>query len=495
VLAIGLCGAVPFLVRFPPAAAQDASSELLQRVVKFVVTPRTKTVALHFAALPSRRERTAPSSGDAPAAFGGAPVSVYRDDWYPNDWAATRAENGTPRAIVTGYTDDSGTYVVDARLLAPATYIAVAGLNRDDFATWTGLLDPRLLLGNAQITEAGADEGVPKEPDKDQAIERIYYATDRDREDVAGEVRYGAGRSPSDALQFGACDVSIPRDHRMAAFESASVLRFEFSQQRGRDITLLKVRPETRDAFVADISAAVRRSERHDVLVFIHGFNTTFADAARRTAQLRYDLSFDGPAILYSWPSQGSAPALIPNPLAYGHDANAAKWSTPHLMAMLADVVRRTGARRVHVIAHSMGNQPLTDALVALANRGAKRIFDDVVLAAPDIDRGVFAHIAYTVASMSNETTIYVSSHDKALEISSALGGYARTGLMPVYDDRPSVRNMVTVDATAVDSSFDGHSYFGSDRSVVTDLFYLLRGFPPPRAGMVKVGEGLFRLQ
>jgi esterase/lipase superfamily enzyme len=35
-------------------------------------------------------------------------------------------------------------------------------------------------------------------------------------------------------------------------------------------------------------------SEAHDLLVFIHGYNTTFADALRRTAQIFYDLDFGG---------------------------------------------------------------------------------------------------------------------------------------------------------------------------------------------------------
>ena len=50
----------------------------------------------------------------------------------------------------------------------------------------------------------------------------------------------------------------------------------------------------------------VRDSRRKEAFVFIHGYNVAFDDAIYRTAQIAYDLSFDGPPILYSWPSRAS---------------------------------------------------------------------------------------------------------------------------------------------------------------------------------------------
>ena len=39
------------------------------------------------------------------------------------------------------------------------------------------------------------------------------------------------------------------------------------------------------------------------VFVFVHGFNVSFENALRRTAQIAYDLNFDGAPFLFSWPS------------------------------------------------------------------------------------------------------------------------------------------------------------------------------------------------
>ncbi len=38
----------------------------------------------------------------------------------------------------------------------------------------------------------------------------------------------------------------------------------------------------------------------------MHGYNTSFDNALYRTAQIAYDLDFDGATFLYSWPSGGA---------------------------------------------------------------------------------------------------------------------------------------------------------------------------------------------
>jgi esterase/lipase superfamily enzyme len=42
---------------------------------------------------------------------------------------------------------------------------------------------------------------------------------------------------------------------------------------------------------------------------YMNGYNVTFADAARRTAQIAYDLRFEGDPAFFSWPSQGDMAA------------------------------------------------------------------------------------------------------------------------------------------------------------------------------------------
>ena len=47
--------------------------------------------------------------------------------------------------------------------------------------------------------------------------------------------------------------------------------------------------------FIRDMRNRVDQSGRcKDVIIFIHGYNVDFAGAAKRAAQLAYDIQFDG---------------------------------------------------------------------------------------------------------------------------------------------------------------------------------------------------------
>lgn len=85
-------------------------------------------------------------------------------------------------------------------------------------------------------------------------------------------------------------------------------------------------------------------------LVFIHDFNVKFDAAVRRTAQIAYDLHFEGTPILYSWPSEGKLSS-------YWIDEDNARQSATRFHAFLPMVLTEVGARTVHVIAHSIGNR------------------------------------------------------------------------------------------------------------------------------------------
>ena len=60
--------------------------------------------------------------------------------------------------------------------------------------------------------------------------------------------------------------------------------------------------------FWADIRREIEatdRSQRHS-LVFLHGYNVSFEEAAIRAAQIGFDLKISGAVAFFSWPSQGS---------------------------------------------------------------------------------------------------------------------------------------------------------------------------------------------
>jgi esterase/lipase superfamily enzyme len=285
------------------------------------------------------------------------------------------------------------------------------------------------------------------------------------------ERMYGGDRGE---LELGTCEVSVPKDHQVGTLESPSVLRLEFRQDPERHVVLLGVHPQPDREFYADLRKCVEQTARKEAFVFIHGYNVGFEKAVRRTAQIAYDLKFKGAPIVYSWPSQEGL-------LSYTVDETNVAWTVPHLKDFLLGVAQQSGATSVHLIAHSMGNRALTSALreLALEHKAECPRFHEVVLTAPDIDADVFRRdLAPAIVGMADRVTLYASSNDEALMASRAVHGYRRAG--DSGNAMVVVTGVDTVDVSEVDTSLIGHSYYGSNTTVLADLFELVQGSKPP---------------
>jgi len=310
--------------------------------------------------------------------------------------------------------------------------------------------------------------GGPAGVDRDYVEVEVFYATDRAKTGSPQPANfYGAGRG---ALEYGVAGVSIPRRHQKGQLESPSWWRLEFTQDPAHHIVLLSVKPMEAAAFHGGVAARTGVDGQRNVLVFVHGFNVTFEDAVRRTGQIAYDLQFPGTPIAYSWPSQGTAA-----PLGYTTDETNVEWTEPHLRQFLVDLKAGLGGNvRIHLVAHSMGNRALTKVLRSLAADAKTAMFNQVVLAAPDIDRDVFERdLAPQVVRTARRTTLYASSQDRALMLSEKVHSYVRAG----QSEQPLVfvQGLDTVDASGVDTSALGHSYIGDEPLLLNDLFLLIR--------------------
>jgi esterase/lipase superfamily enzyme len=299
------------------------------------------------------------------------------------------------------------------------------------------------------------------------SIVRIFYATDRAKAVNGG---YTGSRSPDEQLHLGTCDVTIPRDHRMGALESPRWWRFDFKKNPKKHITLQQVNELSSTSFFSMLHGSVMADRDRSVLMFIHGFWVSFEDAARRTAQLSYDLGFKGAPVLYSWPSAGRMSGYL-------SDEATIEWTKPHLLSFLRQLASSTEASRIHIIAHSMGNRALIKVLDSASVLG-QPLFNQIVLTAPDIDSGEFLQLASRIRSTAKRITLYASSNDKAISLSKTLHAYPRAG--ESGENIVVVTGLDTVDASTVDTSLTGHSYYAEDRTVLSDVYYLLADGTPP---------------
>jgi esterase/lipase superfamily enzyme len=299
------------------------------------------------------------------------------------------------------------------------------------------------------------------------SIVKTFFATDRNlTEDKKPDKMFGVSRSK---ISYGSCEVSIPYNHQIGELESPSILRFEFSENPNKHVTLLKIDVSSKEQFFTDVIARISGFEKSSAFLFVHGYNTTFEDAARRTAQITFDLKFQGAPVFYSWPSQGKTTA-------YTVDEQNVEWTTTNLKNFLDDFLTRSDAQNVYLIAHSMGNRALTRATVSLLDEkpDLKNRLTEVILTAPDIDADVFKRdIAPALSAAARSITLYASSEDKALMASKKVHGYPRAG--DSGEKLIIFPGIETIDATGLDTSFLGHTYFAETRSAISDLYNLIQ--------------------
>jgi len=296
----------------------------------------------------------------------------------------------------------------------------------------------------------------------------IYFATDRNNTgNTDVNTRFGGKRG---SLKYGICMVSIPHDHKIGKIERPSIWRLEFSEDPKKHVVIQSIDLLNKDTFFKNLSDNIKKSTKKSSFLFIHGYNVSFADAAKRTAQISYDLLFDGEAVFYSWPSRGITAD-------YTVDEANIEWAQTNIKSFLNDYLSRSDADEIYLVAHSMGNRGLTGALVALMTEKPelKNKIKEIILAAPDIDADVFKRdIAPQMVSKTQKPiTLYVSSDDMALRASRQVHGSARAG--DSGQDIVLVKGVETIDASGIDTSFIGHSYFAETTSIISDIFDLIK--------------------
>jgi len=218
------------------------------------------------------------------------------------------------------------------------------------------------------------------------------------------------------------------------------------------------------EAFRQAIDAALARrppGERR-ILLFVHGYNTTFSAATARLAQFVEDTGYRGVPVLFSWPSEGRT-------IAYVHDINSAMAVRDHL-AEVKDVLNATDAQTYDVLAHSMGNLLVMETLRTLSLTGDfNRLgrLGIVILAAPDIDLDLFVNQLRAVPPERRRFTVLISRDDRALAVSRRIaGGVPRVGNAP--PDELAELGVTVIDLSEVqDPTSLHHDKFASAPEVV----------------------------
>jgi len=325
----------------------------------------------------------------------------------------------------------------------------------------------------------------PEKPKKDWTVVPVYYGTDREHKPGAKRLDYDWKRARR--LELGRAMVTIPKIHVIPMVERPWAIRipylnitlYESAEDPAKHFTMQELKTLSREDFLKLVREKISNATRYKdhALIFIHGYQTHFDNAVFRTAQIAYDLKFDSAPFLYSWPSGGTLQG-------YTYDRESAAQAEPFLRDFLELVTKQSNATKVSIIAHSMGNQLLLRVLQDLKRSTPEGIaIDQLILAAPDVDRHSFENIIKSIKGIANGITLYTAANDTALQISRRVnGGIARAGDVP--ESGPIVMDgMDTIDATAssMDSIGINHSGYAENNALLTDIGKLIKtGQRPP---------------
>ncbi len=313
----------------------------------------------------------------------------------------------------------------------------------------------------------------------------VFFGTDRTVEPDPKRLKYGADRGHQ--LQLGRALVTVPTAHKVPNIERPWVVEipyfkvkiYEEAEDRAKHFTLQELSALSKEQMLALVKERLAKSAsfKDHAIVFVHGFNTSFDDALYRTAQISYDLKFDGAPFVYSWPSGGKVAS-------YTYDRGSAEQAEPHLAEFLNLVVKESGAKSISLIAHSMGNELLLRVLERMRPTAPEGVvISQVILAAPDVDRDKFTNIAREIMNFAKGVTLYAASNDKALGYSARFwGGVPRAGDVPASGPLV-VPGVDTIDVTSVSTDSLGlnHSGYAENNALLNDIKLLIQtGERPP---------------
>jgi esterase/lipase superfamily enzyme len=347
--------------------------------------------------------------------------------------------------------------------------------------------DAQRNLGEAYRTEVPPPPALPSEPETEETswdLVPVLFGTDRAEQPDPKRLQYNAERGRR--LELGRAMVTVPKSHEVPNIERPWVVKipyfdltiYEEAEDPDKHFTMQEIKKVSEADFLALARERIAASNRYKdhALVFVHGYNTSFDHAIYRTAQIAYDLKFDGATFLYSWPSGGAVAS-------YTYDRESAQASEPYLRQFLDLVVKQSGAKSVSIIAHSMGNQPLLDVLKDMRLTGPQQVvINEVILAAPDVDADTFANVAQRIEGLAKGVTLYAASNDRALIISRNFWRNPRAGDVPAAGPL-IVPGIETIDVTAAstDSFALNHSGYAENNDLLQDIGKLiLSGLRPP---------------
>ncbi len=301
-----------------------------------------------------------------------------------------------------------------------------------------------LLLSGASLLAACGPRGamtlVPERPAGDGEILQMFVATTRRRIEVQPVFDRGRVDPPT----FASFEVWVPPDRAPGSVtfpeRQPPNLQTDFVTVSARQLA-------GEQAFVAGINADLAAHPEYEgrVMIFVHGYNTNFAEGLYRQAQILNDYGKRAAAVHFAWPSAASTQGYV-------FDRESALFSRDALERVIV-LMAQSNATSINLIAHSMGCFLMMETLRVMARVGFDEVFaktNAVLLLSPDIEIDVFRKQAPPVLARHVPIFVVVSTRDRALMISAIIRAERKT---PRVGSIASPAELGDIDVTVIDLS------------------------------------------
>lgn len=281
-------------------------------------------------------------------------------------------------------------------------------------------------------------------------------------------------------FRVGVCRINVPRNH------STGELKVTRNQRESsHDYFKIIGQKELNFNFLLNHLKKAKRSP----LVFVHGFNVKHEEAILRASQIAYDLKFQGPIILFSWPA-GAGEGFFGDKFinkTYEENLKNAKSTISTFKIFISKLIENK--IKPNIVVHSMGHQVILPALFEIAkdwqaSTEADLPIGELILNAPDFDAELFVNNVDLIKAMSKRITLYCSYNDKAMVASETVNNSKRLGACAY------VEGVDTINVSLLDNpTFGlGHGYYSS-RSILTDVFQVLLGLEADRRLFIRKSD------
>jgi len=184
--------------------------------------------------------------------------------------------------------------------------------------------------------------------------------------------------------------------------------------------------PKEIESFAVSVNDVLARSVDKDIMVYVHGANSSVYRAAAQAAQYRHFTGRNSVVLAFLWPSAESL-------LAYGTDVRHAQKSAPVFMRLITLLNEYTIAENINILAYSAGSQIVSPGLAILGRekKGESRRqlrLGEVYFAGADIGIDTFVEHLQTYLDIPRSVTFTINLKDTVLAMAEWHHGVSRVG-------------------------------------------------------------------